>query len=197
MGTDHFSTPLARMISNLKSHREAQQKSPLLLRETEHDADLVYYRGSGEGFSGWQQVLDPTYYQRPSEQRLAVAKSLMQTICNGYDVIRRALSLESLPFRALDLKSLDRDFLNVVALHVSGVPATYLHLSSVEKMCDGKSPNDIQLGVEESNGLLRLATLPSTHRAAYFKSSQHRIPWRYTVPGAYPKAIHLSSQPTW
>ncbi|KAG7005760.1 hypothetical protein G7Y79_00018g045670 [Physcia stellaris] len=68
----------------------------LLLVKTDREVDLENFRGSSEGFSYWQQNVDPHYYQRPFEERLAIAFSLKRSF-NRPDVVRLALSLGSLP----------------------------------------------------------------------------------------------------
>ena len=68
----------------------------ILLAETDREVDLKTFVGSRKGFSYWQQNVDPLYYQRPFEERLAIAFSLARSF-NRPDVVRRALSLGSLP----------------------------------------------------------------------------------------------------
>ena len=68
----------------------------LLLAKTDREVDLENFKGSSEGFSYWQQNVDPLYYQRPFEERLGIAFSLARSF-NPPDVVRLALSLGSLP----------------------------------------------------------------------------------------------------
>ena len=141
--TDDFSMPLELMIYNSRNYLEVQNKSPLLLNETEHEIDLGYYRGSGEGFAGWQQLVDPTYHQRPFVQRIAVAEDLMR-YPNEYDVIRRALSLDATSPRLQILKLVDGGFLNSVADHFSSF-SLYNGMSKIRRESDGTSPHDVFL----------------------------------------------------
>ena len=68
----------------------------LLLNETERGFDLGLYSGPKEGFSLWQQALDPFFYQRPLEERMNVAFSLAGSN-NGPDVLRLSVALGPLP----------------------------------------------------------------------------------------------------
>ena len=68
----------------------------LLLVKTDREVDLEKFHGSSEGFSYWQNIVDPLYYQRPFEERRATAFSLMGS-GNRPDVVRLALCLGSLP----------------------------------------------------------------------------------------------------
>ena len=68
----------------------------LLLNETERDSDLGLYSGPKEGFSLWQQALDPFFYQRPLEERIEVAFSVAKHD-NELDVFRLAVALGPLP----------------------------------------------------------------------------------------------------
>ena len=68
----------------------------LLLNETERGSDLGWYSGPKEGFSLWQQALDPFFYQRPLEERINVAFSLAGNN-NGPDVLRLSVALGPLP----------------------------------------------------------------------------------------------------
>lgn len=62
------------------------------MNETEHEIDLDSYEGSKEGFSVWQQYLDPLYYQRPLEERVGIAIDLAMN-WNGPDTLRLSLAL--------------------------------------------------------------------------------------------------------
>lgn len=75
----------------------------LLLDKTDRELDLGNFIGSSGGFSHWQRIVDPLYYQRPVEERLAVAFSLVRSRSRP-DVVRRALGVGSLP----PLTSFDR-----------------------------------------------------------------------------------------
>ena len=68
----------------------------LLLDKTDREVELENFLGSSIGFSHWQQTIDPLYYQRPFERRLAIAFSQKRSF-NRPDVVRLALSLGSLP----------------------------------------------------------------------------------------------------
>ena len=68
----------------------------LLLNEAERGADLDRYSGSKEGFSLWQQALDPFFYQRPLVERIKVAYTLAGNR-NGPDVLRLSVALGPLP----------------------------------------------------------------------------------------------------
>ena len=141
---DDLSTPLGMIMLCSKNHQEVMEKSPLLLNETEHEIDLGCYKGpSGEGFSGWQQVLDPTYHQRPLEDRVAVAKCLMRGSINGYDVVRRALSLDSVSPQTHNLRSIDRDFLNHIAAYLKGLPVECRNMSDTKEALNGTSSGDV------------------------------------------------------
>ena len=62
-------------MSNIPAKEEI--KIPrLLINETERRPDLDWYSGSKEGFSLWQQALDPFYYQKPLTERIEVAASI-------------------------------------------------------------------------------------------------------------------------
>ena len=70
----------------------------LLLSDTDHDIDLSRYRGPSEGFTKWQRIVDPLYYQRPFEERAEIA-SKMDTYVHITQLStgRKALSLGPLP----------------------------------------------------------------------------------------------------
>ena len=88
-------TPLDLYIGNFTAKEEI--KIPrLLLNETERESDLGWYSGPKEGFSLWQQALDPFFYQRPLEERMKLAFSLAEHD-NGLDVFRLAVALGPLP----------------------------------------------------------------------------------------------------
>ena len=69
-----------------------------LLSETDHDIDLAQYWGSSEGFTRWQQILDPLYYQKPFEERAWIAtKGSIHSCLICPSIIRKLLSWGPLP----------------------------------------------------------------------------------------------------
>lgn len=78
------------------NYLKAVEGPRLLLNETEREPSLACYEGSKEGFSMWQQTLDPLYYQRPIEERFAVAMDLIYR-GNGAEVSLLALTPGPLP----------------------------------------------------------------------------------------------------
>lgn len=91
-----YSTPLEAILWNGMQYLEAVERLRLLLNETEREPDLACYLGSKEGFSMWQQALDPLYYQRPIEERFEIAVKLASSL-NGPEVVRLALTRGALP----------------------------------------------------------------------------------------------------
>lgn len=87
-----YSTPLYLAIMSLSKRSEVFPR--LLFNETEVTPSLRIYNGSAEGFIVWQEALDPTYYQRPFEERFELANSLAQR--NGSAVFRIALDRGSI-----------------------------------------------------------------------------------------------------
>ena len=108
-------TALELYISNFTAKEEI--KIPrLLLNETESGSDLGWYSGPKEGFSLWQQALDPIFYQRPLEERIDVAFSLAENN-NGLDIFRLSVALGPLPPLAHFVSDrLGRTLLHAVAL---------------------------------------------------------------------------------
>lgn len=91
-----YSLPLQIVLHDDMNYLKAVGGSRLLLNETGCEPDLSNYQGSGEGFSMWQQALDPLYYQRPLEERYEVAMALTYHQ-NGPEVLRSALARGALP----------------------------------------------------------------------------------------------------
>ena len=101
--------------------REEIKIPRLLLNETERGSDLDWYSGSKEGFSLWQQALDPFFYQSPLEERIEVAFSLAGND-NGPDILRLSLALGPLPPLAHSTTDvIGRTLLHAVAKHMSRV----------------------------------------------------------------------------
>ena len=92
---------------------EAIKLPRLLMNETERGSDLCLYRGSKEGFSLWQQALDPLYYQKPLVERIEVAVE----IDAKPDALRLSVAQGPLPPRAHSISNrLGRTLLHAVAL---------------------------------------------------------------------------------
>ena len=91
-----FSTALEYLMCRGMNYFKRVEGPRLLLNETEHEIDMRWYRGSKEGFSIWQQALDPLYYHRPLEERFEVAMEVSH-IGNGPEVLRLALAPGPLP----------------------------------------------------------------------------------------------------
>lgn len=91
-----YSLPLQIVLRDDMNYFKAVEGSRLLLNETGREPDLSMYQGSKEGFSMWQQALDPLYYQRPLEERFEVAMSLAYRH-NRPEVLRSALARGALP----------------------------------------------------------------------------------------------------
>ena len=81
-----------RTALNCYISSEATKLPRLLIKETER-ADLGWYRGSKEGFSLWQQALDPFHYQKPLAERIEVAVA----IDAKPDALRLSVALGPLP----------------------------------------------------------------------------------------------------
>lgn len=92
-----FRTPLEIVLYDDMNYLKAVEGPRLLLNETEREPDLACYLGSKQGFSMWQQALDPLYYQRSLEERFEVAMSLTYGWKNGPEVLRLALARGALP----------------------------------------------------------------------------------------------------
>jgi hypothetical protein len=88
---DNHSTPL--LLAILSWWKDSEAFPRLLFNVTEFTPSLGYYRGSAKGFIIWQEALDPTYYQRPLEERFIVANQLAWR--NGSGVFRTALDRSS------------------------------------------------------------------------------------------------------
>ena len=98
-----------------KNSREVVDVPRLLLNETEREPSMRYYRGPKEGFSNWQQSVDPFYYERPLEERFEVATALSYK-GNGPDVLRLSLAPGLLPPMAYSIiNDHGMTLLNVVA----------------------------------------------------------------------------------
>ena len=93
--SDRYSTPLQWILGYQRNNEDLLTRSPLLLTKTEREVDLGYYVGTPEGFSAWQEALDPFYDERPFEERIGVATYLAYW-GNGADTVRRALAVSSL-----------------------------------------------------------------------------------------------------
>ena len=107
-------TALQIYIGNV-SAREEIKIPRLLLNETGRESDLDWYSGSKEGFSLWQQALDPFFYQRPLKERIEVAFTLAEQD-NGPDILRLSLALGPLPPLAHSTtNSVGRTLLHAVA----------------------------------------------------------------------------------
>ena len=91
-----FRTPLEIVLYDDMNYLKAVEGPRLLLNETECEPRLGLYSGSKEGFSMWQQTLDPLYYQRSLKERFQVAMSLVYG-WNGPEILRLALALGPLP----------------------------------------------------------------------------------------------------
>ena len=79
-----------------KNSGEVVDVPRLLLNETERETNMGYYRGPKEGFSIWQQSVDPYYYERPLQERFDVATTLSYQ-GHGPDVLRLSLAPGPLP----------------------------------------------------------------------------------------------------
>lgn len=78
----------------------------LLLSKTEREPDLRNFYGPPEGFSMWQQAIDPLYYQRPLEERVDLACYLV-SIGNDAEVFRIALNCNRISPQILSMAGKD------------------------------------------------------------------------------------------
>ena len=85
------------MIARGSKFLDASGSLRLVLSETDQDIDLTKYTGSSEGFTMWQQIVDPLYYQRPFEERARIAANIYTYDDEWPSVVRKALSLGPLP----------------------------------------------------------------------------------------------------
>ena len=135
---DAYSTSLQLVISNHINYLEAVQGSRLLLNETEYDEiDISWYCGSREGFSMWQQSLDPLYYQRPLKERVGIAIDLADSATNGPDVIRLSVALGPLPSLAHSIVGRSGSTLLNAVAYAMGLRMLWSHESENGEMMIG------------------------------------------------------------
>lgn len=96
------------------------------MNKTELEINLGNYNGPCEGFSTWQKIVDPLYYDRPLEERVDVATSLDFEGGKGPDTIRRALAIGPLPSLAQSIRGYScRSLLEAVAFQLGMAVAKY------------------------------------------------------------------------
>ena len=93
---DGCSSALEYALSNFVMSTPPVKTLRLLLSTTEKEANIGFYRGSAEGFSLCQQALDPLYYQRSLEDRVATAIQLANRY-NVSETLRLSLARGPLP----------------------------------------------------------------------------------------------------
>ena len=114
--SDRSSPPLQLVLMSGTAYFDAIGTFGLLLHDTECEIDIGWYNGPGEGFTTWQRILDPFYYERSMDERTEIAFDLASSPNGGPDTIRRALILE--PLSLLDQHVPDssgKNLLNEVA----------------------------------------------------------------------------------
>ena len=118
-----YSTALNGMISEGSEFLDMSGSLRLLLSETDHDIDLAYYTGCSEGFTKWQQIVDPLYYQQPFEERARIAAGLLVNRSAEWPrLLRKALSLGPLPaLTCSHAQSAAEDVLHGVAECMGGI----------------------------------------------------------------------------
>ncbi len=89
---NNHSTPLYLAIASPSNCSEDFPR--LLFNKTEFIPSLENYNGSAGGLILWQETLDPTYYQRPFEERFELAAFL--AVANGSALFRTALDRDSI-----------------------------------------------------------------------------------------------------
>jgi hypothetical protein len=87
--------------------QEALDTSRLLLSKAEIDPDdLKYYRGPEEGFTLWQQHMNPHYYEKSLQERVEIATGFTDRgPVNGPLLIRRAIARDDIPRLAVSMRN--------------------------------------------------------------------------------------------
>ena len=82
--------------------KKALEIAYLLLPESSTDFDLTFY-ATTQGFSLWQQHVDPDYYQRPLEERVRIAFTLVPY--NNSAVLRKAIACGPMPDEVVTIEN--------------------------------------------------------------------------------------------
>ena len=126
-------------MAGAKNSGEVVDVPRLLLNGTERETNMGYYWGPKEGFSIWQQSVDPFYYKRPLEERFEVATTLSYR-GNGPDVLRLSLALGPLPSLAYSMINDDGMILLNVVARSMGIKMLESHYSPMHLVQNGMDP---------------------------------------------------------
>lgn len=138
-----YSTVLTWMIAQGSRCLDVSGSLRLLLSETDYDIDLSQYNGSSEGFSQWQQIVDPLYYECPFEERASIVTKLWVWDSAAWpSVARKALSLGPLPPLAYCHADSAAEYVLHRVANVLGI-SMYYELKSYISMGGGHSTSTV------------------------------------------------------
>ena len=128
------SPPIFSAMQVCAKYMKAVKVARLFVNDLEREPEMADFYGSKEGFSVWQQFLEPFYYQRSLKERVEVAIDL-SALGNGPEVQRLSLAIGPLPLLAhAEIDRHGRTLLNAVARGLgSRLSRTMFELREMER----------------------------------------------------------------